>query len=427
MYTVIGTIIIFALIAIIISWYSKDGILFFCNYSRMAVIIWMLGLGLYDLALSKIYHPSFSINFVCIIIILNFILLCFIIPSDINKIYEIFSSIKKPKSKSYKRGVYIVLILGIISFVVNYKSGNLRYFNVNKAAVTDIKLSYFLNMMVPVSLYFYYLFRTNNINNGKIKYLVLCVVSLFLIFCNFSRGPIQYWITGFLFFELANYSSRRHTKRLTTKQLIFIVVILIVGIWGFGYIGDVRTKSIYLGGTNRHYLMKNEDMPSGFTWVYIYLTSPLENAKYLIDNWYKFNLTLGNNLCYPIIKLLANLLGMGNQYSQWLSNTNSNFGYLWNLYGLNVCSFIKDACYDFGIIGIFIYLLFYDSFALLLHKIIRSSKISDISKSIIIPIFLQITIWSIFDDSVFRIAIIWVDIICVIVWENLQHIKFTKG
>lgn len=423
-YTFFGIMLLVLLFVLIAFWYIDNGILFFCNYSRLAVIIWILGLGLYNLQLSKLYKPNLLINIICIFVIINFALCCKVFPSDINIIYEIFGNAGYDNKRKYIRKVYLTLLLGIFSFLVNLRLGNLRWFSNNRAANTDITLSYFLNMMVPVSLFFYYRFRRSK-NKKRILYFLLTFLSIFLIFCNMSRGPIMYWLFGVVIFEIANYSKRKKTKKITLKQFIFLLIVLVIGIWGFGYIGELRTSSIYLGGTNAHYEMK-VNLPAGLTWIYIYISSPLENLRYILCNETLNTIQFGNNLFYPAIKLFANFLGLQAQYTSWLTRTNSLYPYLQNVYGLNVSSFIDEAYRDFDFAGIIIYLFFYDLIAYLTHKILHNNKISDISKAIIIPIIFQIAIWSIFANSVFRIAINWIDILVVFIWNYRIKTSYNK-
>ena len=78
-----------------------------------------------------------------------------------------------------------------------------------------------------------------------------------------------------------------------------------------GYIGDLRLKyvleNIYFKTLKDLYLMKY-DLPNWFIWIYIYITSPLENARYAIENITLEKYTMFNQLFYPFIKFIANLL-----------------------------------------------------------------------------------------------------------------------
>ena len=65
-------IIVFILICY--NWYQDDGVLFFLDLNRIGMMIWSLGTGLYDFALSDLYHPSLLINAVSLIVFVTLII-----------------------------------------------------------------------------------------------------------------------------------------------------------------------------------------------------------------------------------------------------------------------------------------------------------------------------------------------------------------
>lgn len=421
MYTFLGLLLIFIVIVQILYWYNKDGILLFFDFSRLAFIIWTVGLGLYDLSLSKLYHPSATINIVCLLIVINFYIISLLLPCKSAQICEVYSAIKSP-NKNYMSFVYFSLFLGIVSFIINLKNGQLRFFLSNAATETDITLSYLLNLMVVVSLVFYILARQTKVMLRKIIYFLLSGFSLFLIFCNMARGPLVFWGVGVIFYEIIKLVKRRNTTKLRLKDWLIILIVFIVGVVLFGVIGDFRTSSIFNGGASVHYQMP-EGTPSGLTWVYIYLTSPLENARVILEEQQVTKLACFNNLFYPFIKFAANFLGCDQEYVKYMASFTEVYPYLKEDFGLNVSSFIADAYVDFSYLGIFIYIIFYDLIAVLTKSILASKKISNLSKCIIFPIIIQIALWSIFSNSIFRITSIWFDIVFVLIWEIFSKIK----
>lgn len=78
---------------------------------------------------------------------------------------------------------------------------------------------------------------------------------------------------------------------------------------------------------------------------------------------------------------------------------------------------MADAFADLNIVGILVYIGCYDAFAYVTHRILNSKKINSISKAMIFPIIIQVAIWSVFSNSVFRISAIWVDITFALVWN----------
>ena len=417
----IGVVIIACTVIILILWYRNDGIVCLFNFGRLGFIIWMFGLGLYDLRLTKLYNPDLLINCVALLIAADFALISYALPLDIQKFAQCCFEVQTEK-KSYSLMVCITLALGVISFIVNYKAGVLRFFMSNTAIKTSVRLSYFLGLMVVVSFYYYIVARTCKKKVKKILNYGLCGFSLFLIFCNMSRGPLMFWMTGVFMFEVCRYAKKKNRKYFSWKQIIATGVLVIFFIWMFGAIGDFRTASIFKDGTSSFYQME-KNYPSGITWVYIYLTSPFENARYAISSIDVKHYSFFNKLFYPFFKFFANLSGQGKQYALYVNEFRDVSSYLKPQYGLNVGSFILDAYSDFGFLGILVYMLWYNIVAFLTHKIICSKKINNISKVIIFPIIVQIAIWSVFSNSLFQIAGIWVDILFVLIWNKATKYK----
>lgn len=417
---IIGIIVLFFCGVTCMTWCSKDGVLFFVNYNRLAYILWSISLGLYDLQLSALYHPSLAINVIGIIIILNFWILDIVLPNDIKELFKIYTNIESV-SKIYKLGVFFVLGLGFLSFIVNLRNGALRFFLENKGARNNISLSYFLGLMVVVSQFFYIYARSHfkKINRQFIFYMGMSAISLFFIFANLSRGHLLYWGITILIFELCDYMRRKKVFSITFKQVIYIGIIIFVAIWGFGYIGDSRTKYVFTNGPAYQYQM-DSNIPSGFVWTYIYISSPLENARYALEEINVEHYSFFNKMLYPVIKLVSNFVGMGNDYSMFVASFDDVKPYLWNSVGLNMGSFIMDAYQDLDIIGIIVYILCYDLIALFTHRIINSKKYLNISKALIVPLVFQTAIWSVFTSSVFNVSIIWICVVCVMMWDKFD-------
>ena len=236
----------------------------------------------------------------------------------------------------------------------------------------------------------------------------------------------MFWATGVLIFETCRYVERRKNKYLSVKQILVLVIIALIFVWGFGAIGDFRTHSIFGGGASKYYHTP-ADWPSGITWIYIYLSSPFENARYALSSISVRNYSYFNLLFYPIIKLLSNIIGMGSKYSQYVEHFDNVYPILKSGYGLNVGSFMLDAYADLNIIGILVYICMYDVIAFFIHKLMNSRKTLGISKSIMFPIIIQIAIWSVFSNSVFKIAGIWVDIFFVLIWDKCSKLKIRLG
>lgn len=404
---------------------KNEGVLFLFNYARLGFVIWILGLGLYNLSLSSLYHPDLLINIAGTAVILNFALLMKLLPNESGKLIEICRSIKRPK-RGFLVALYFSLALGIVAFLKNYNAGLLRFFISNKGMRADISLSYFFHMLVVVSIGFYILFREEKRKRKKIWYFIICVLSIFLEYTNLARGPLVFWAVGILFYEIFRFVIKRGSYKITAKQTLVFIFLSAVIVFLFGVIGDVRTSEIF-GTTASSYYRMPDNFPSGFTWIYVYITSPLENLRYSLSNDVVTEYAFFNKLFYPIIKFIANIIGQGSNYANYVNSLNSVSPYLWSTVGLNMSTFMASAYLDAHIIGIIVYLIIYDFIGVFYHKIVLNKKINNISKIIILPLLLQIPVWSIFTNSILGVTSIWSDIVFVLIWNFGNRLVFKKS
>lgn len=424
MIKIYGFCLIIALFFYSIIMFKRESIFFLFNYARLGFFVWTLGLGLYNLKLSNLYTPDLMVNFIGTIVIINFILLNIFLPIKSRTIIRIFDNIKLPK-EGFLFSLYFTFFLGVLSFVKNLNAGLLRFFISNKGIRADISLSYFFHSLVVVSICFYILGREEKKIYKKIWYFILFLISSFLEFTNLARGPLVFIGIGILFYELYKYIIKRKTIKFKIKQIVLIIILAFIAVWAFGAIGDSRTKNMF-GTTATNYYKMTKNFPSGFTWIYIYLTSPLENLRYSLSNCIIDNYSFFNQLLYPIIKFIANLIGRGDAYREFVNSFDSMNPYLWDLVGLNMSTFITSAFLDAGFLGLFIYLIAYDLIAYFLNKIIVSKNINSISKIIIIPLILQIPVWSIFTNSILGVTSIWSDLFFILFWNFSNYFVIRK-
>ena len=198
-----------------------------------------------------------------------------------------------------------------------------------------------------------------------------------------------------------------------------LLILLIVFLEFFGYIGDLRMKyvleNIFHKTINEHY-QAPDWMSSGSLWSYIYLTSPLENASHSIINQ-SVDFTFFNNLLYPFIKLGANILGLGASYKVWIMGRVGYTPYLQDSVGLNVSSFIPQAMQDLGYIGLIVYVFIYVGIAYFSIRLIkRKIKISALGSIMISINVINILLWSVFDNSL-KIPILILNILLCLAIE----------
>ena len=259
--------------------------------------------------------------------------------------------------------------------------------------------AYIIYMLVVVAQIKYILFRAKR----SFAELIMFILSLGTLMLTLNRGPIAFIVAACYIYEIFNLIKNK--DRMPKKILYGIYGGFILGglifTYFFGVIGDMRMEyvlnNILHKTINEHYLMPTW-IPSGILWIYIYLTSPLENAAFAIASG-GVNFTFFNNLFYPFIKLFANIIGKGEAYKQWLISRGSYQAYLDEEVGLNATSFITDGMQDLGYIGLVVYILIFLALAYLGVQLIKKRITSSIGSIIIYANIINILLWSVFSNS----------------------------
>lgn len=97
-----------------------------------------------------------------------------------------------------------------------------------------------------------------------------------------SRGGFVVICLGFVFLIIKKYGLKKYYFKVLLGLLIFL--------FGFGYIGDVRTNAmgidsediiLKIGGATDKFI--NSGMPNTLYWAYLYMTSPLANFQTTIN------------------------------------------------------------------------------------------------------------------------------------------------
>jgi len=378
------------------------------------------------------------INGVVILIWGSFLVLSRFMKLEEEDILHIFKELKdKDHRKTYSILSNCIFIIGALVFAYNVYKHGLAILEENKIdkQPMDHYSGYIVYMLVLVAEIKYVLIR----NFKKLGDVVVFLLSCVILFLTLNRGPIAFLFITIGLYEVFNFINIKETLSSKKKYSIYGGFILAIGIFitFFGIVGNLRMEyvleNIYERTLWQHYGV-GEYMPSGLLWVYIYLTSPLENAAYSLGNQV-INYGYFNNLFYPFIKFFANLAGQGEAYKQWLINRGSYIPYLDKKVGLNAGSFIPEAFQDFGVLGFLVYLLIYVAIAYMAIRIIKKKAgVSSISKILIYTNITSLLIWSVFVNS-FKIPILLMNIMLLVIveWENKKGYsknllrRFTKG
>lgn len=128
------------------------------------------------------------------------------------------------------------------------------------------------------------------------------------------------------------------------KKILFLVFLVLVFIITFGYIGDSRvseeSKLATSSFVSPDYENISDNIPSGFIWVYLYITTPINNINSNIQN-----LNPKYNFKYTLVGLIPSFIRDkiykgDNKYSLELESE-----------AFNVSSFFANYLNDFGIFG----------------------------------------------------------------------------
>lgn len=401
--------------------YKKQGLAIATDAIKIMAMLWLFNIGMYNLKLSGLYNPTWQINLIVMIICSVFLIVGlkeYITEDDV--IYIVKDLKKDDKSaRIYSSITNAIIVIALLLFLISVYKNGLAILDENKINKQELGhySAYIIYMLAFCAQLKYILFRINK----KTVDLLLFLVSIGTLVLTLNRGPIAFIVAAIYIYEIYNLINIR--KDISKKKFITVmaslIVLLIVFLEFFGYIGDLRMEyvleNIIHKTINEHYEVPNW-LSSGSLWSYIYLTSPLENASYSIINQ-SVDFTFFNNLLYPFIKLGANILGLGAVYKGWLIGRGGYSPYLQDSVGLNVSSFIPQAMQDLGYIGLIVYVLIYVGLAYFSIKLIkRKVKMSALGSIMISINIINILLWSVFDNSL-QIPILILNILLCLVIE----------
>lgn len=246
--------------------------IFFMSPGFVYAAIWLLTILLYSLGLTNNISPISNemAAFLSINVLLGLIFsLPFITPGNISRV-----RLKDIMPSWYATKIWLVVwcfaiipdvvVAGGIPMIMQFRGG----YNYTEFGIpTYHGIVNMLFLFVFPSLYYHFLF-----SRRKIILLILLMMSIWEMLV-FRRGILMSGVVEvfFLFFIY---------KRLTTKVFIFASLSVFAIVLLFGAVGDIR------GAENPYkYLLSPQgqflaNLPSGFTWFYVYVTAGLANLSY---------------------------------------------------------------------------------------------------------------------------------------------------
>lgn len=359
---------------------------------------------LYLMRMSNLYKYSLEYS-VFLLEVLAFSIFLFIFFSRISNtqkfsqaICNAISSYKSMEKNINKTGL-IIFIIGVVGTVLMHLIlGGATIFQENKISRLSMisnnfyahylgYLRVFLSYYIPIG---YYVFKNTTDNRQKLIHFFAVIVSSLLLLLELNRGDFVFPYISLVLIEcFPQFSKNKYLKSFTKFLIISIIFILF-----FGFIGNVRVETtmreVYKTDISTFYGVENKN--SVFTWIYVYITSSLENFRDMFYNQTVKNHSYGTLLFYPFFQIFFKLSGSNLKiYSEQLSP------YLWKYKGLSTSTFMKDALIDFGTIGIFIYIFAYFLLLLVAYKSFLRTK--NIYSLLSYSMALNICLWSMFVNS----------------------------
>lgn len=346
--------------------------------------VWVLGLLLYISGLSELVRiePYFILlifSFLLVFFYLSFLFLGLSIKFNaknlflaLNKNYFIYRNIS-----------LVFFLLGSIGFLIEvYLYWDLiPLFMQNK--INTGTPNHYIHYLTQFSMYSslmlipLYLFSRNKI------YFLLVVLSSLELMVWLKRGevlPIIFCFVLTLFFFLSFYNKK-------IMFYMFFLGFISLFLIGFSTVGNMRVEyvldNVYNQTLNERYFI-SEDIPSVFSWVYIYIATTLENARHIIFEQNIDDFTYGGLLLYPFLAPFFKS-----------EITPSHYASLAEDYGLTVVSFLGDAFNDFGMLGIYIYTLCFFILSTIAYRFV-SRGVFGLAILVLVDMYV---LWSVFANS----------------------------
>jgi hypothetical protein len=399
---------------------KKQGLIVLVDQAKIMFILWIVTLILYDFRLSTHYYPTIQINLIVILIWGSFLFLTRFVKLEEEDVHHLFKGFKdKVIYRRYFIISNIIIAIAVLVFAWNVYKYGFAIDDENKIGkqAMDHYAGYIVYMLVLAAEIKYILFR----NHKSYIDLIGLGVSAVVLFLTLNRGPIAFLFITIGLYEVFNFINIKDRLTRKTQYMTYAIFVLTVALFiaFFGYMGNLRMdyvlENVYNTTLAKHYGV-SELMPSGLLWVYIYLTSPLENAAFSLANQ-GIQYTYFNNLLYPFVKFIANIFGKGEAYKQWFMDRASYSPYLQEKVGLNTSSFITESFSDLDLAGFIVYLAIYLIIAYLAVKLIKKTvKMSSNCKMLVYTNITSILLWSVFVNS-FKIPILLMNIMLLLLIE----------
>ncbi|MBD5385218.1 hypothetical protein HDR69_02160 [bacterium] len=163
-----------------------------------------------------------------------------------------------------------------------------------------------VNGFTALCFYVFYIYiscTTGELKKKLKKYIILSLIPFALIF---NRGGL---LTCFAGMGIMFLMSRKNM----VKSLCIVVALAVGILWGFGYLGDMRTDTkkgehliLAIGEATPEFV--DSWIPKEFFWGYMYLTSPLSNFQFTIDTTEEQSISADNALKLGLFSMTPEII-----------------------------------------------------------------------------------------------------------------------
>ncbi len=350
------------------------------------VTTWISVVLLYNLRLSYLIEKlNFQTVLYLILVLISLILSFFVVLFNFRKykFYRYSETVIINQNANFRLKFLFILWFFCSAFEIYFFKGVplLAFFGGSEMRYTEWgipSLHGLLNAII-LTISNYSLFNILKKNKDYKKYLllyILCFLWPILLVTRqlFMSMSIQ---SLFLYFMLV----RVNNKVIFRAIFLFLVIVVI-----FGIVGDLRT-----GASSFIELVQPTEsypswLPSGFLWVYIYITSPFNNVNFNINKFDSFNLDFE-----PVVsQLIPSVIR-----TKIFGESNLNFELVNE--NLNVSTLFPNYLFAFGFWGSVLFFFILGCLVSIIY-LKTLSKIVNIAWLMILVVILHNTVFSVFVD-----------------------------
>jgi oligosaccharide repeat unit polymerase len=372
-------------------------------------MVWLIVILLFNLRLSNLLTGEISEAYKFFFIASGFFLMGYIWPFILYKKINFSSAIFKPHNEKYEELLFKYFHFWIaISIIEIIYSGGIPIvwlFTGSGKTYAEFGIPSIHGLMnaleLVLGLISYYFYRLTK----KKKFLLLTITFVVWNLCIITRQVIVVLLLEIFFIY---YYLAKNKWRLSINLIISFILFVVF----FGIVGDLRT-----GADNFVQLAQPSDnwidwLPSGFLWVYIYVTTPLNNLLYnfttpIINYQFLFPNTL--SLLFPSV--IRNIL--------YPADSTSITGDLVTQ-AFNVSSAFVAPYQDMGYYGICLFSLFAGTFTNVVWW--RNGIVRIFFRAIIV----QILILSIFFNHFFYLPVVFQFIWVLVFFRNFNNEEISE-